>query len=55
MLNFTPVFRRLLPLVLLGSLVLTSCWSKEGDPRPHGQCGKSKTPAPPTSTTGGNL
>ena len=44
--NFTPYFRRLLPLVLLGSLALTSCWSKEGDPRPNGHCGS------PTATTG---
>ena len=47
--NFTPAFRRLL---LLGSLVLTSCWSKEDAPRPPGQCNKAKTPK--TGTAGGN-
>ncbi|MFD1469943.1 hypothetical protein ACFQ48_17070 [Hymenobacter caeli] len=52
--NSTPAFRRLLPLVALGTLLLTSCWSKEGDPRPNGQCGKSKTPTASTGSTGGN-
>ena len=47
-------FRRLLPVVLLGSLALASCEGcKDHDPRPRGKCNKTA----PTSTTppsGGN-
>ena len=52
--SFT-LFRRLLPVLLLGSLVLAACESgKDHDPRPKGKgnCGSKTTPPPPTP--GGN-
>ena len=45
-------FRRLLPAVLLTSLVLASCeHRKDHDPRPKGKCGAHSTPPP---APGGN-
>ena len=49
-------FRRLLPLVLLGSFALASCeGGKDRDPRPRGS-GKCNKTAPTTTTppAGGN-
>ena len=40
-------FRRLLPVVLLGSLALASCEGcKDHDPRPRGKCGSHTAPPP---------
>lgn len=40
-------FRRLLPVVLLGSLALVSCERcKDHDPRPKDKCGSHTTPPP---------
>lgn len=40
-------FRRLLPVVLLGSLALASCEGcKDHDPRPKDKCGSHSIPPP---------
>ncbi|MEL5994247.1 hypothetical protein [Hymenobacter segetis] len=47
-------FRRLLPVMLLTSLVLASCGGcKDRDPRPKGKCG-STAPTTTTPPPGGN-
>ena len=47
-------FRRLLPVVLFGSLALASCECRnDHDPRPRGKCNKT-VPTTTTPPAGGN-
>ena len=48
----TPTFlRRFLPALLLIGLALSSCITKDDDPRPNRKCGSTKTT---TTPPGGN-